>query len=475
MVTKIQKGGSITCDRIRELKEELKQLQLLKMEELRNCLEIVDLDKTGNKSELIGRLSRFILDNSRDVSDIKVEVEKKMEKGDLAGAQESAGRMFDSVAEETESTLYPTVDPESKCKKFLIKYDLRRFKGSKGSVKKLNKWCKKYYTKKKSYHTDVQKILKKADSDFQTAQDFFETIPLNKVNKSHLRKTIGKFTSARDNYQLFIRKTSFSARNIFTYDLTKILPNFSIVNSILNYVGYEHARNRRVQRALSNHRISEINSIIYTLELELGVLNGDKKGVTIKKKKAGEIDALSQDAVKYQDIFKGKEVWAKPTSVYDGDTLTVNVMFPPIGVELSDSEPMKQFLVSMKIRCDGYDTPEMKGKTKYEKQTAFIAKKAFERKIGFVSNKDIEANKPVLVQMKGLDKYGRLLAEVYIVNGREKQSMTTFMLDEHFAYSYGGATKDCDSFLEKYGKEILSKKDALKFDADEEKKYKSIS
>ena len=121
MVTKIQKGGSITCDRIRELKEELKQLQLLKMEELRNCLEIVDLDKTGNKSELIGRLSRFILDNSRDVSDIKVEVEKKMEKGDLAGAQESAGRMFDSVAEETESTLYPTVDPESKCKKFLIK------------------------------------------------------------------------------------------------------------------------------------------------------------------------------------------------------------------------------------------------------------------------------------------------------------------------------------------------------------------
>ena len=55
---------------------------------------------------------------------------------------------------------------------------------------------------------------------------------------------------------------------------------------------------------------------------------------------------LSTEAIKYEDMFKDIEIWAKPTSVYDGDTLTVNILFPPKGEHFVDEERVGQFVTS---------------------------------------------------------------------------------------------------------------------------------
>lgn len=73
-------------------------------------------------------------------------------------------------------------------------------------------------------------------------------------------------------------------------------------------------------------------------------------------------------------MFKNVEVWAKPTSIYDGDTFTCNILFPPIGDTYVDGELVKQFVTSVKIRCNGYDIPEMKDKTKLEKNVLLLVK-----------------------------------------------------------------------------------------------------
>ena len=135
---------------------------------------------------------------------------------------------------------------------------------------------------------------------------------------------------------------------------------------------------------------------------------------------------LSVEAIKYEDMFKNVEIWAKPTSVYDGDTLTVNILFPPKGDHFIDDERVGKFVTSLKVRCNGYDTPEMKGKTPLEKKCALISKIAFIRKINFV-DKNSSENGLILLNLSGLDKYGRALGTVYVVEGNKKVDVNQFM------------------------------------------------
>jgi Micrococcal nuclease (thermonuclease) homologs len=172
-------------------------------------------------------------------------------------------------------------------------------------------------------------------------------------------------------------------------------------------------------------------------------------------------------------MFKNIEIWAKPTSVYDGDTLTVNILFPPKGDHFIDEEGIGQFVTSLKVRCNGYDTPEMRGKTALEKKCALISKVAFIRKINFV-DKNSNENGLILLSLSGLDKYGRALGTVYVVEGNKKVDVNQYMIDNDYGYPYSGATKVAEDFLKKKSKVILSKKDILSFTKEENQKYESI-
>ena len=112
--------------------------------------------------------------------------------------------------------------------------------------------------------------------------------------------------------------------------------------------------------------------------------------------------------------------------VYDGDTITVASKLP------FKESPLYRF----PVRLNGIDTPEIKGKDEDEKTAAKQARDALADKI-------LNAN----VQLKNVaqEKYGRLLADVYINNLHLNQ----WLITERYAVEYSGGTKTSpESWLE---------------------------
>ena len=108
---------------------------------------------------------------------------------------------------------------------------------------------------------------------------------------------------------------------------------------------------------------------------------------------------------------------AKVIKVYDGDTITVNVpgVHPLLGAKIG-------------IRVNGYDTAEIKGKTKCEKD---MAKEAQEFVSAALMDKEVE-----LYNIER-GKYFRIVADVY-VDGRNLKDV---LLEKGLAYAYAGETK----------------------------------
>ena len=106
--------------------------------------------------------------------------------------------------------------------------------------------------------------------------------------------------------------------------------------------------------------------------------------------------------------------------VYDGDTITIASKLP-----YPDS-PLYRF----SVRLNGIDCPEIKSKDKYEKECAQIAKQVMT---------DLTLNKVVLLKNVGTEKYGRILADVYI----DQIHLNDYLLKKRLAVSYDGGTKKC--------------------------------
>jgi len=106
--------------------------------------------------------------------------------------------------------------------------------------------------------------------------------------------------------------------------------------------------------------------------------------------------------------------------VYDGDTITIASKLP---YKLS---PLYKF----SVRLNGIDTPEMKGKdvTDDEKKAANEVKE-------FISN--LLLNKHIRLENVQSEKYGRILADVYINNIHVNE----LLLKERYAVIYDGGTK----------------------------------
>ena len=105
--------------------------------------------------------------------------------------------------------------------------------------------------------------------------------------------------------------------------------------------------------------------------------------------------------------------------VYDGDTITIASKLP------YDSSPVYRF----SVRLNGIDTPEIKGKNNDEKISAHKAQDALSK---LILNKYVE--------LKNIDneKYGRILADVYLGN----LHINKWMLDNKYAVPYNGGTKE---------------------------------
>lgn len=112
-------------------------------------------------------------------------------------------------------------------------------------------------------------------------------------------------------------------------------------------------------------------------------------------------------------------VGGKVVKVYDGDTFTLASKLPNTDV------PIYRF----SLRLKGIDTPEIKGKTQTEKE---LAKKSRDALSGLIMNKIVR------LENISIEKYGRILADVFVDN----ICVNEYMIDNKYAVKYDGGTKE---------------------------------
>ena len=118
----------------------------------------------------------------------------------------------------------------------------------------------------------------------------------------------------------------------------------------------------------------------------------------------------------------------KVIKVYDGDTITVQFKLPY----------KKSKLYKISVRLNGIDCPELKTKNAIEKECSQIAK----QKVS-----DLLMGETVQFKNVSMEKYGRLLADVYY----KDKSVNQWLLDNHLAITYDGGTKQPpDNWMEYY-------------------------
>ena len=110
--------------------------------------------------------------------------------------------------------------------------------------------------------------------------------------------------------------------------------------------------------------------------------------------------------------------YGKVIKVYDGDTITIASKLP------YDNSPIYRF----QVRLNGIDSPEIKGKTPEEKELAQISKNTLHNMI---------YGKIVRLEKVENEKYGRILAEIYIGD----TNINKFMIASGNAIEYNGGAK----------------------------------
>lgn len=109
--------------------------------------------------------------------------------------------------------------------------------------------------------------------------------------------------------------------------------------------------------------------------------------------------------------------------VYDADTIT-------IATKLDVKDETENPLYRFSVRLNGIDAPEMKGKDITEEE-----KKAAQEAQQFVAK--LVMNKYVTLKNVSNEKYGRILADVYIDNIH----LNDVLLKERYVVPYDGGTK----------------------------------
>ena len=111
--------------------------------------------------------------------------------------------------------------------------------------------------------------------------------------------------------------------------------------------------------------------------------------------------------------------YGKVIKVYDGDTFTIAAKLP------NTDSPVYRF----SVRLNGIDTPEIHGKTMHEKELAIAARDALHKLI---------YGKIINLQHVATEKYGRILADVYVDNIH----VNDWLIQNKYAVPYDGGTKN---------------------------------
>lgn len=141
--------------------------------------------------------------------------------------------------------------------------------------------------------------------------------------------------------------------------------------------------------------------------------------------------------------LNGKKFKAKVVDVYDGDTCTVVFRY-------------RGKLQQHVVRMMGYDSPEMRPpkNQKNREQEIKAANRAKD------SLREFCAYGLVELHCHEFDKYGRLLATIYIprrwIPYRRKVNVNQWMIDHNFGIPYEGGTKK--KFSDQLLKEIVNRK-----------------
>lgn len=109
----------------------------------------------------------------------------------------------------------------------------------------------------------------------------------------------------------------------------------------------------------------------------------------------------------------------KVIKVYDGDTITIATKLP-----YNDS-----VIYRFSVRLIGIDSPEIKGSTEIEKRLAILSRDALHKLI---------FGKIVRLEDVGTEKYGRLLANVYL----DDINVSDWMVQNGYAVKYNGGKKN---------------------------------
>tara|TARA_B100000035_G_scaffold315367_1_gene335543 strand:+ start:6217 stop:6831 length:615 start_codon:yes stop_codon:yes gene_type:complete len=156
--------------------------------------------------------------------------------------------------------------------------------------------------------------------------------------------------------------------------------------------------------------------------------NTDGNSCELNENKHGKI----LETIEYDDTipFIPPVTRGKVIKVYDGDTITIASKMP------WDSSPFFRF----SVRLNGIDCPEIRTKNVNEKKCAKMAKEMLSKNI---------LHKIVTLKNVELEKYGRILADVYI----QDTNVTDCLIKNHLAVEYHGGKKQCpDDWLEYYSK-----------------------
>jgi endonuclease YncB( thermonuclease family) len=119
--------------------------------------------------------------------------------------------------------------------------------------------------------------------------------------------------------------------------------------------------------------------------------------------------------------FEGTTRWVRVCNVYDGDTVTIVLLF--------NGHPYK-----FQLRMSGYDCPEMKPPlSKVARQQEIAAAVAAKETLMSLVGDGI-----VKLKCDGWDKYGRLLGTIYDKDGR---NINNIMVENGWGVPYNGKTK----------------------------------
>ena len=133
----------------------------------------------------------------------------------------------------------------------------------------------------------------------------------------------------------------------------------------------------------------------------------------------------SMDSITYKQckVFFPPIKEGKVIKVYDGDTITIATQMP-----YDDN------FYRFSVRIRGIDCPEIKSKDSNEKLCAIMARDFL---------KEIIFNKVAKLEEISYDKYGRILADVYV----DDLNISELMISESLAVKYdGGRKKEIDWF-----------------------------